>query len=111
MTRSNRPALNSSRASSGSLAVDTRYPISARTDLRASKPYRLSSTKRSRADAHLGGDGSCIWEPSIISLEEEKRLMTSGSWIMNGDGALDVLVVGQESNNVVWYENRLTPRK
>ena len=26
---------------------------------------------------------------------------------MNGDGALDILVAGQESQNVVWYENRL----
>jgi len=26
---------------------------------------------------------------------------------MDGDGDLDVLVAGQESANVVWYENRL----
>jgi hypothetical protein len=26
---------------------------------------------------------------------------------MNGDGALDILVAGQESRNVVWHENRI----
>jgi hypothetical protein len=29
---------------------------------------------------------------------------------MDGDGDLDVLVAGQNSNNVVWYENRLRRR-
>jgi hypothetical protein len=29
---------------------------------------------------------------------------------MNGDGALDILVAGQESQNVVWYENRIAKR-
>jgi hypothetical protein len=28
---------------------------------------------------------------------------------MNGDGAPDILVAGQESQNVVWYENRMHP--
>jgi hypothetical protein len=26
---------------------------------------------------------------------------------MDGDGDLDLLVAGQESRNVVWYENKL----
>jgi FG-GAP-like repeat len=26
---------------------------------------------------------------------------------MNGDGRLDILVAGQESQNVVWFENRV----
>jgi hypothetical protein len=30
--------------------------------------------------------------------------------IWNGDGDLDLVVAGFESNNVVWYENRLRQR-
>lgn len=30
---------------------------------------------------------------------------------MDADGDLDILVAGQESRNVVWYENRLTSRR
>jgi hypothetical protein len=30
---------------------------------------------------------------------------------VNRDGALDILVAGQESQNVVWYENRVLKRQ
>jgi hypothetical protein len=30
---------------------------------------------------------------------------------MDGDGDLDLLMAGQESKNVVWFENRLNQRK
>jgi len=30
---------------------------------------------------------------------------------MDGGGDLDLLVAGQESKNVVWFENRLNRRK
>ncbi len=50
-------------------------------------------------------DGKGVFKTHIISNDQasyDLRLVD-----MNGDGKLDILVAGQESQNVVWYENQL----
>ena len=50
-------------------------------------------------------DGKGNFKPHIIAEDQasyDLRLVD-----MNGDGKLDIVVAGQESRNIVWYENQL----
>jgi hypothetical protein len=49
------------------------------------------------------GDGN--FRKQVISEDQASYHVTAAD--MDSDGDLDILVAGQESRNLVWYENRL----
>ena len=69
----------------------------------------VTCAKDSMVCAWFENDGKGEFFTRVIHLDQaayDIRLVD-----MDGDGDLDVLVAGQNSKNVVWYENRLKRRK
>jgi hypothetical protein len=48
---------------------------------------------------------------TIRHIHEDQAAYEIRAVDMDGDGDLDLLVAGQESRNVVWFENRLNQRR
>ena len=68
----------------------------------------MTCAKDSFVAAWFENDGKGNFTMHPISLDQaayDIRLVD-----MDGDGDLDVLIAGQQSQNVVWYENKLPKR-
>ena len=71
----------------------------------ASLKQTLATQFATDREAYQSGKGNFIQH----NIHEEQGAYDIRLVDMDGDGDLDVLVAGQESANVVWYENRLKP--